>query len=127
MLTHTKQELKMNAIATVITEQAVQDATNEAGIQARTAAKAFHALHGDRDACGFAWVDVYGVRSNSKVGKWLAAAGFRKSYTGSLQLWNPSGFPTQSISILEAGAEAYAAVIKTKLGLDKVYAGSRMD
>jgi hypothetical protein len=127
MLTHTKQELKMNAIATVITEQAVQDATNEAGIQARTAAKAFHALHGDRDACGFAWVDVYGVRSNSKVGKWLAAAGFRKSYTGSLQLWNPSGFPTQSISILEAGAEAYAAVIKTKLGLDKVYAGSRLD
>jgi len=127
MLTHTKQELKMNAIATVITEQAVQDATNEAGIQARTAAKAFHALHGERDACGFAWVDVYGVRSNSKVGKWLAAAGFRKSYTGSLQLWNPSGFPTQSISILEAGAEAYAAVIKTKLGLDKVYAGSRLD
>jgi hypothetical protein len=117
----------MNAIATVVTEQLVQDATNEAGIQARTAAKAFHAKHGDRDACGFAWVDVYGVRSNSKVGKWLAAAGFRKSYTGSLQLWNPSGFPTQSISILEAGAEAYAAVIKQKLGLDKVYAGSRLD
>ena len=117
----------MNAIATVVTEQLVQDATNEAGIQARTAAKAFHAKHGDRDACGFAWVDVYGVRSNSKVGKWLPAAGFRKSYTGSLQLWNPSGFPTQSISILEAGAEAYAEVIKQKLGLDKVYAGSRLD
>jgi hypothetical protein len=117
----------MNAIATVVTEQLVQDATNEAGIQARTAAKAFHAKHGDRDACGFAWVDVYGVRSNSKVGKWLQAAGFRKSYTGSLQLWNPSGFPTQSISILEAGAEAYAEVIKQKLGLVKVYAGSRLD
>jgi len=117
----------MNAVATVITEQLVQDATNEAGIQARTAAKAFHAKHGDRDACGFAWVDVYGVRSNSKLGKWLAAAGFRKSYTGSLQLWNPSGFPTQSISILEAGAEAYAEVLKRKLGLDKVYAGSRLD
>ena len=117
----------MQAVATVITEQLVQDATNEAGIQARTAAKAFHAKHGDRDACGFAWVDVYGVRSNSKVGKWLQAAGFRKSYTGSLQLWNPSGSPTQSISIKEAGAEAYAEVLKQKLGLDKVYAGSRMD
>ena len=80
----------MTAIATVITEQAVQDATNEAGMQARTAAKAFLQKHGDRDACGFAWVDVYGVRSNSKLGKWLQAAGFRKSYTGSLQLWNPS-------------------------------------
>ena len=117
----------MQAVATVITEQLVQDAVNEAGIQARTAAKAFHAKHGDRDACGFAWVDVYGVRSNSKVGKWLQAAGFRKSYTGSLQLWNPSGSPTQSISIKEAGAEAYAEVLKQKLGLDKVYAGSRMD
>ena len=117
----------MQAVATVITEQVVQDAVNEAGMQARTAAKAFLQKHGDRDACGFAWVDVYGVRSNSKLGKWLAAAGFRKSYTGSLQLWNPSGFPTQSISILEAGAEAYAEVLKQKLGLDKVYAGSRMD
>ena len=117
----------MQAVATVITEQVVQDAVNEAGMQARTAAKAFLQKHGDRDACGFAWVDVYGVRSNSKLGKWLAAAGFRKSYTGSLQLWNPSGFPTQSISILEAGAEAYAEVLKQKLGLDRVYAGSRMD
>jgi hypothetical protein len=122
-----KKELDMQAVATVITEQLVQDATNEAGIQARTAAKAFHAKHGDRDACGFAWVNVYGVRSNSKLGKWLAAAGFRKDYTGALCLWNPSGFPTQSISILEAGAEAYAEVLKNKLGLDRVYAGSRLD
>jgi hypothetical protein len=117
----------MTAVATHITEQLVQAATNEAAEQARSAARAFHAQHGDRDACGFAWVNVYGVRSNSKLGKWLAAAGFRKDYTGALCLWNPSGFPTQSISILEAGADAYAAVLKAKLGLDKVYAGSRMD
>jgi hypothetical protein len=117
----------MQAVATVITEQLVQDATNEAAQQARSAAKAFHAKHGDRDCCGFAWVNVYGVRSNSKLGKWLAAAGFRKDYTGALCLWNPSGFPTQSISILEAGADAYAEVLKRKLGLDKVYSGSRMD
>ena len=117
----------MTAVATHITEQLVQDACNEAGIQARTAAKAFHAKHGDRDACGFAWVNVFGVSSNSKLGKWLQAAGFRKSYTGSLQLWNPSQAGVQSISVLEAGAEAYAEVIKQKLGLDKVYAGSRLD
>jgi hypothetical protein len=117
----------MLALATVITQEAVQDACNEAAQQARSAAKAFHAKHGDRDCCGFAWVNVYGVRSNSKLGKWLQAAGFRKDYTGSLQLWNPSGFPTQSISILEAGADAYAEVLKRKLGLDKVYSGSRMD
>ena len=117
----------MTAVATHITEQLVQDACNEAGIQARSAAKAFYAKHGDRDACGFAWVNVWGVRSNSKLGKWLQAAGFRKDYTGSLCMWNPSGYPTQSIGILEAGAEAYAQVLKDKLGLDRVYAGSRLD
>jgi hypothetical protein len=107
--------------------EAVQDALNEAGIQARTAAKEFFQKHGDRDACGFAWVNVYGVRSNSRLGKTLISFGFRKDYTGSLQLWNPSKAGVQSISILEAGAEAYAQVLRDKLGLEKVYAGSRMD
>ena len=107
--------------------EAVQDALNEAGIQARTAAKAFLQKYGDRDACGFAWVDVYGVRSNSKLGKALIAAGFSKSYTGSLQLWNPSKAGVQSISVLEAGADAFAKVLQEKLGLEKVYSNSRMD
>ena len=104
----------------------VQDACNEAAIQARTAAKAFFQQHGDHDACGFAWVDVLGVRSNSRLGKTLQSFGFRKSYTGSLQLWNPSQAGSQSISILEAGAEAYAKVLTEKLGI-KAYAGSRLD
>jgi hypothetical protein len=107
--------------------EAVQDALNEAGIQARTAAKQMYSKIGERDACGFAWVNVYGVRSNSKLGKALQSAGFRKDYTGSLQIWNPSGHPTQSISVKEAGADAYAEVLKQKLGLEKVYSGSRMD
>jgi hypothetical protein len=119
------EETKMTT-ATEFNARLVQDACNEAGIQARTASKAFFDRHGDRDACGFAWVDVYGVRSNSRLGKTLQSFGFRKSYTGSLQLWNPSGAGTQSISILEAGAEAYAKVITEKLGV-KAYAGSRLD
>jgi len=107
---------------------AVQDVLNEAGIQARTAAKqTLAALGGDRGACGFAWVNVWGVRSNSKLGKALLAAGFRKDYTGALSLWNPSKAAVQSLDVLEAGAYAYAEVLKDKLGLDKVYAGSRMD
>ena len=105
----------------------VQDACNQAQLAARTAAKAFYDTHGDRDACGFAWVDVYGVRSNSRLGKTLQSFGFRKSYTGSLQLWNPSGAGVQSVSVLEAGAEAYAKVLQEKLGLEKCYAGSRLD
>jgi hypothetical protein len=118
----------MTAIATVITEQLVQDATNEAGIQARTACKQTLAqMGGDRGPCGFAWVNVWGVRSNSKLGKWLQAAGFRKDYTGALCLWNPGKAAAQSIDVLEAGAYAYAEVLRDKLGLEKVYAGSRMD
>jgi hypothetical protein len=105
----------------------VQDACNEAAMAARSAAKEFFQKHGEYDACGFAWVNVYGVRSNSRLGKTLISFGFRKDYTGSLQLWNPSGSPTQSISIKEAGAQAYAKVLGEKLGLDRVYAGSRMD
>jgi hypothetical protein len=105
---------------------AVQNALNEAGIQARTATKAFLQKNGDRDACGFAWVTVYDVRSNSKLGKALATVGFRKAYGSGLQLWNPSGNPTQSITAKEEGAEAYAQVLKDKLGLT-AYAGSRMD
>jgi hypothetical protein len=117
----------MQAVATQITEQVVQDATNEAAMAARTAAKELYSKYGDRGACGFAWVNIYGVRSNSKLGKWLQAAGFRKDYTGALSLWNPSKAAVQSLDILEAGAYAYAEVLKAKLGLDKVYAGSRMD
>jgi hypothetical protein len=107
--------------------EAVQAALEEASLEARKAAKAFYDKHGDRDACGFAWVNIYGVRSNSRLGKTLQSYGFRKDYTGSLSLWNPSKAGSQSISILEAGAYAYAEVIKQKLGLEKVYAGSRMD
>jgi hypothetical protein len=119
----------MNAIATKETfnAAAVQAACEEASLAARKAAADFYNKHGDRDACGFAWVNVWGVRSNSRLGKTLQSYGFRKDYTGSLQLWNPSKAGTQSISILEAGAEAYAQVLRDKLGLDKVYAGSRLD
>jgi hypothetical protein len=108
--------------------EAVQNATNEAAMAARTAVKqAYAALGGDRGPCGFAWVNVWGVRSNSKLGNALKAAGFRKDYTGALSLWNPGKAAAQSIDILEAGAYAYAEVLKEKLGLEKVYAGSRMD
>ena len=99
----------------------------EAYAEAAKACRAYLAVHGDRDACGFAWVNIYGVRSNSKLGNALKAAGARKDYTGSLQFWNPSKSGTQSISALEEGASAFAKVLKEKLGLEKCYAGSRLD
>jgi hypothetical protein len=96
---------------------------------AQKAAQAFAEKHmGGRDSgpCGFAWVDVYKVRSNSKMGKALTEVGFRKSHQGSLQLWN-KWWPGQSIDAAEHGATAYAIVMKDELGIDDCYAGSRLD
>lgn len=103
---------------------AVQGATQEA-VQA---AKAMYARVGERDACGFGWVDVYVERTNSKEAKALIEAGFRKSYKAKcLTLWDPAGLPTQSISVKEAGAEAFATYFKALFPEARIYAGSRMD
>ena len=79
----------------------------------------------DQYACGFAWVNIYGIKGSTKVGKALMENDVRKSYTGGLQLWNPSGMHVQNVDTLEAGAEAAAAVFK-QYGFE-AYAGSRLD
>jgi hypothetical protein len=96
-----------------------------ASMAARKTTEDFLAKNGDRDCCGFAWVNVYKVRSNSKLGKALVKVGFSKSYEGGLQLWNPSGSFTQCITAKEEGAIAYASELR-KYGIE-AYAGSRMD
>jgi hypothetical protein len=82
----------------------------------------------DGGPCGFAWVNVYKVRSNSKMGKALAEIGFRKSYEGGLQLWNGRAgwWMGQSVDASEHGATAYAKVMQEELKLD-FYSGSRLD
>ncbi|MFM8760891.1 MAG: hypothetical protein ACKOD7_05020 [Polynucleobacter victoriensis] len=80
----------------------------------------------DAYACGFAWVDVYVSRTNSKEAKELLAAGFRKDYKPKcLSMWNPGDLPVQNIDIKEAGAYAMAEFLRTN-GLN-AYAGSRLD
>ena len=111
-----------------VNEQDIPRVVREAKEAAYSAAlKYFTEVLGGRDqmACGFAWVDIYGVKGNTKMGKALAAAGVRKSYSKSLQLWNPSQFGCQNIDTLEKGAEAAAAVFK-RYGFE-AYAGSRLD
>ena len=96
---------------------------------AQTAAQQFVDTHfggTDGGACGFASVEVYGVRSNSKLGKALQAVGFSKSYTGALTLRN-RWYPGQSVDAADAGAVAYKQVFKQLTGLEKVYATSRLD
>ena len=100
----------------------------EAKSAAREAAERFfqEKLGGrDQFACGFAWVDIFGIKGNTRLGKAFKAAGIRKSYTGSYQIWNPSEMGVQNIDTLEAGAEAAARVFE-KYGF-KAYAGSRLD
>ena len=98
-----------------------------AGLElAKGAAQSMYAQVGERDACGFGWVEVYVDRTNSKQAKELIKAGFRKDYKPKcLSMWDPAGVPTQSISVKEAGAEAYAKYLQA-LGL-KAYGCSRLD
>ena len=93
---------------------------------ARQAGAASYNSVGERDACGFAWVEVYVERTNSKQAQELLAAGFRKDYRPKcLTMWNPSGLGTQSMTPKEAGAYAMAEILSAA-GF-RAYAGSRMD
>jgi hypothetical protein len=106
----------------------VNTIVNEAKQAAREAAEKYfqEKLGGvDQYSCGFAWVDIFGIKGNTKLGKAFKAAGVRKSYTGSYQIWNPAGLGVQNIDTLEAGAEAAARVFE-KYGF-QAYAGSRLD
>ena len=111
----------MNALTQTQVNEIVAEAMNEANKAARDAL----AKYGDRDACGFAWTNIYGVKGNTKLGKMLKAAGVRQDYTKAFQLWNPAKLPVQSVGILEAGAQAAADVFR-KYGFE-AYAGSRLD
>ena len=112
-----------------LTVAQIQAAVREAKEAAYEAADHyFKTKLGGRDqyACGFAWVNIYGVKGSTKLGRAMLAAGLRKDWTGkSFQLWNPAKSGTQSISALEAGAEAAAQVFKS-YGFE-AYAGSRLD
>jgi hypothetical protein len=80
----------------------------------------------DAFACGFAWVDVFVTRTNSKQAQELIRAGFKKDYKPKcLSMWNPGELPVQNIDIKEAGADAMATYLRT-LGLN-AYSGSRLD
>ena len=87
--------------------------------------------YGEPMYCGFAWVTVYPEhKGNTKLGKGerrvLEGMGFRKDWTGKAwQLWNPTGYAGQSMDVKEAGAQAYADVLR-QYGF-KAYMGSRAD
>ena len=80
--------------------------------------------------CGFAWVNIYehnGVKlkGNTRMGRLLKQAGVRQDYTRAFQVWGGEWYHGQSIDIKEAGARAYADVLK-RHGFT-AYPGSRLD
>lgn len=100
----------------------------EAKTEARNAADKFfqEKLGGvDQYSCGFAWVNIYGIKGNTKLGKVLKAAGVKQDYTRAFSIWNPSEHNCQNINTKEAGAEAAARVFE-RYGF-QAYAGSRLD
>lgn len=104
----------------------------EAQQQAAAASMAEYTKYGTDHvgACGFAWVNIYehngtAIKGNTKLGKLLKTAGVRQDYTRAFQVWGGEWYNGQSIDIKEAGARAYADVLK-RYGFT-AYAGSRLD
>ena len=87
--------------------------------------------YGEPMYCGFAWVTITPEhKGNTRLGKLerrvIEAMGFRKDWTGkAYQLWNCTGYAGQSMDVKEAGAQAYAEVLRGA-GF-KAYMGSRAD
>jgi hypothetical protein len=120
--------MQIELSTTTLNELTVEDLKTvkaAANTAARDAAEAHLEQYGEHAYCGFAWVNIYGIKGNTKLGKRMKAAGFTKDYTGAYSIWNPSGLGTQCMSTKEAGAEAAARVYKA-CGFT-AYAGSRAD
>ena len=118
----------INTSTTVLNDYTVEDllTIKAAALQhAEDAATKHLEQYGEHAYCGFAWVNIYGIKGNTKLGKRMKAAGFTKDYTGAYSIWNPSGLGTQCMSTKEAGAQAAAKVFKAA-GFT-AYAGSRAD
>ena len=122
---------------TVTTYNAIQEQAREAAAKAQADflaqwnANTGGNEYGEPVYCGFAWVTVYPEhKGNTKLGKGerrvLEQMGFRKDWTGKAwQLWNATGYIGQSMDVKEAGASAYAEVLRD-YGF-KAYMGSRAD
>lgn len=71
-------------------------------------------LGGDWSECGFAWVEVHGIKGNTRLGRMLKKVGIRQGWNRTFQIWNPSGLPVQSVLIKESGADACAKYLISK-------------
>ena len=122
------ETLTPNALAeryTVDNLKEIQALAKDAAYKAADVFEQEHFPNGGWGACGFAWMSINGIKGNTKIGRRLKQAGISQSWDKRFQIWNPSGYPTQNVDTLEAGARAAAEVFK-RFGFDAT-AGSRLD
>ena len=81
--------------------------------------------YGEPMYCGFAWVNIYKIKGNTKLGRAMKQAGYTKDYTGAYQIYNPAGYGGKSMDVKEAGARAAAKVFE-QYGFT-AYPGGRAD
>lgn len=101
------------------------DIVEEAFSAAQKAESEYIEQYGEDWYCGFAWVVVQ--PGNSRIARVLKEKyGARKNYNGpGVVVWNPGRSPTQSMSVKEAGAAAFAKTL-VEAGYN-AYASSRAD
>ena len=82
--------------------------------------------YGEPMYCGFAWVNIYGIKGNTKLGKRVKAAGLTQDYTKAYSIWNPGQYHGQSMDVKEAGARAAALAFEQRTA-SQHSAGGRAD
>lgn len=96
-----------------------------AQLEARKATAQYIAEQGENPmGCGFAWVEVSGIRGHKL--NLLKEFGFKKKYVGAgHSMWNPSGNYTQDMDAKYIGAQVFAEQLQ-KMDIP-AYAGCRLD
>lgn len=93
------------------TNEQLEAISKEAFEAASSAATKYLNDHGEPLYCGFAWVNI--KPGNSQIANYLKKNKLgRPSYSGGVDVWNPSNNMTQSMIVKEVGADAFAAVLQ---------------
>jgi len=113
-----------------ITQTQLKDIITEAQQAAYEAAQKTSNESKFHGSCGFAWLEIVDfekkpIKGNTKMGRLLKSCGIEQNWDRLFYIWNPAQFPTQSMHVLEAGAEA-ASNVFNKYGF-LTYPASRMD
>jgi len=99
---------------------------NEAKSAAVAATSAKFAEIGDFGTCGFAWVQIPEPKhAAALVSAGLAKKGEAVAGRNGATIFDPGQSPVQSLTVMDAGAEAFAKVLEER-GI-KARAWSRMD